>query len=194
MATLKKDRLPSATYIAIGDALLHRGELIQAREAYKNSLTLYPDDMLTAPRARLGLGETELAMNQLDDAEEVFGRIVSSTPTGVLHNRAELGLAKVQLARGRGGDPQNPYNAKAIELLTAVMIGATGESSGEAAYLLGNYYFAFGGDEQGNKKTALAYYLRASLVDERPAWRGGGISQWAMSQSARQSADSAPCV
>ncbi len=174
----EKHRLPSASYIAIGDALLHRGELIQARQAYKNSLTLYPDDMLTAPRARLGLGETELAMNQLDDAEEIFGQMVSNTPPGVLHNRAELGLAKVQLARGNGGDSQNPHNAKAIELLTAVMVGATGESSGEAAYLLGNYYFSFGGDEQQNKKTALAYYLRASLLmsgphGEEAAFRSG---------------------
>jgi TolA-binding protein len=174
----EKDHLPSATYIAVGDALLRRGQLMQARQAYRNSLTLYPDDMLTTPRARLGLGETELAMNQLDDAEEIFGQMVSNTPPGALRVRAELGLAKVQLARGKGGDPQNPHNAKAIELLTTVMVGATGESAGEAAYLLGNCYFSFGGDERQNKKTALAYYLRASLLmsgprGEEAAFRSG---------------------
>ena len=174
----EKDHLPSATYIAVGDALLRRGQLMQARQAYNNSLTLYPDDILTAPRARLGLGEIELAMNQLDDAGEIFGPMVFNTPSGALHDRAELGLAKVHLARGNGGDPRDPHNAKAIELLTAVMVGATGESSGEAAYLLGNCYFSFRGDERENKKIALAYYLRASLVmsgphGEEAAFRSG---------------------
>ncbi len=174
----EKDHLPSVTYIAIGDALLRRGQFMQAKQAYKNSLTLYPDDMLTTPRARLGMGETELAMNRLDDAEEIFGQMVSNTPPGALRVRAELGLAKVQLARGRGGDPQNSHNAKAIGLLTAVMVGETGESAGEAAYLLGNCYFSFSGDERQNKKTALAYYLRASLLmsgphGEEAAFRSG---------------------
>ena len=174
----EKYHLPSATYIAVGDALLRRGQLMQARQAYNNSLTLYPDDILTAPRARLGLGEIELAMNQLDDAGEIFGPMVFNTPSGALHDRAELGLAKVHLARGNGGDPRDPHNAKAIELLTAVMVGATGESSGEAAYLLGNCYFSFRGDERENKKIALAYYLRASLVmsgphGEEAAFRSG---------------------
>jgi TolA-binding protein len=174
----EKHHLPSASYIAIGDALLRRGQLTEAKQAYRNSLTLYPDDMLTAPRARLGLGETDLAMNQLDDAEEIFGQMVSNTPPGPLHDRAELGLAQVQLARGNGGDPQNPHNAKAIELLTAVMVGATGESSGEAAFLLGNCYFSFSGDGRENKETALTYYLRASLLmngphGEEAAFRSG---------------------
>jgi TolA-binding protein len=174
----EKDRLPSASYIAIGDALLRRGQLTEAKQAYRNSLTLYPDDVADAPRARLGLGETALAMNQLDDAEEIFGQMVSNTPPGPLHDRAELGLAKVHLARGNGVDPRDPHNAKAIELLTAVMVGATGESSGEAAYLLGNCYFSFSGDQRENKKTALAYYLRASLLmsgphGEEAAFRSG---------------------
>jgi TolA-binding protein len=174
----QKDQLPSATCIAIGDALLRRGELGQARHAYENSLTLYPDDSLTAPRARLGLGEVDLAMNQLDDAETIFGQMVLNAPPGALHDRAELGLARVQLARGNGGNPQDPHNAKAIELLNVVMAGATGETSGEAAYLLGNCYFSFGGDETENKKTALAYYLRASLTlsgphGEEAAFRSG---------------------
>ncbi|MGD0060009.1 MAG: tetratricopeptide repeat protein [Verrucomicrobiia bacterium] len=174
----EKDHLPPPAYIAIGDALFRRGQLMQATQAYKNSLTLYPDDMLTGPLARLGLGESELAMNQLDDAEAIFGQIVSSTPPGALHDRAALGLAKVHLARGNSGDSRDPHNAKAIELLTAVMVGGTGENSGEAAYLLGNCYFSFGGDERGNKKTALAYYLRASLVmsgphGEEAAFRSG---------------------
>ncbi|MGD1019348.1 MAG: tetratricopeptide repeat protein [Verrucomicrobiia bacterium] len=173
-----KDHLPSATYIAIGDALLRRGQLTQARRAYKHSLTLYPDDTLTAPQARLGLGESGLAMNQLDDAEGIFGQMVTNTPPGALHDRAELGLAKAYLARGNGGNPRDPHNTKAIELLTTVMVGATGESSGEAAYLLGNCYFSFGGDQRENKKTALAYYLRASLVmngphGEEAAFRSG---------------------
>ncbi len=174
----EKDHLPSASYIAIGDALLRRGHLIQARQAYKHSLALYPDDVLTAPQARLGLGEIGLAMNQLDNAEEIFGQMVSNTPPGALRDRAELGLARVCIARGDGGSPRDPHNAKAIEILTAVMAGATGESSGEAAYLLGNCYFSFGGDEWENKKAALAYYLRASLVmngphGEEAAFRSG---------------------
>jgi TolA-binding protein len=174
----EKDHLPSASYIAVGDALLRRGQLTEAEQAYNNSLTLYPDDILTVPRARLGLGETELAMNHADDAEKIFNQMVSNTPPGTLHDRAELGLAKVHLAHGNGADPQDPHNAKAIELLTAVMVGAADESAGEAAYVLGNCYFSFGGDERENKKTALAYYLRASLLmsgphGEEAAFRSG---------------------
>ena len=43
----EKDHLPPPAYIAIGDALFRRGQLMQATQAYKNSLTLYPDDMLS---------------------------------------------------------------------------------------------------------------------------------------------------
>jgi TolA-binding protein len=124
------------------------------------------------------LGETALATNHLDDAEEIFGQMVSNTAPSVVHDRAELGLAKVYLARGKGEDPQDPHNAKAIELLAAVMAGARGEASGEAAYLLGKSYFSFGGNERENKQTALTYYLRASLVmsgphGEEAAFRSG---------------------
>lgn len=164
----EKDHLPSAAYIAVGDALLRRGQLEQARQSYEKSLTLYSDEPFAAPRARLGLAETALAMHQLSDAEQAFGQMLIKTPSGALHDRAKLGLAKVYLALSNSTDPRNPHNAKALELLTSVMVGATGESSGEAAYLLGNCYFTFSGDERENKKTALAYYLRASLTISGP--------------------------
>jgi TolA-binding protein len=173
----EKDRLPATSYIAIGDALLQHGQFGHAREQYEKSLALYPNDTLATLRARLGLGETALAMNRLDDAENIFGQLALNIPLGSLHDRAEFGLAKAGLARG-GGNSRDPHTVKAIELLNAVMIGATGEDSGEAAYLLGNCYFSFSNDEPQNKKTALAYYLRASLLisgphGEEAAFRSG---------------------
>jgi len=163
----EKDRLPASSYTAIADALLRHGQFAEAQEQYEKSLTRNPDDALTMPRARLGLGETALAMNRLDAAENIFGQLVLNTPPGSLHDRADFGLAKVCLARG-GGDPRDPHTVKAIELLNAVMVGAKGEDSGEAAYLLGNCYFSFSHEEKENKKTALAYYLRASLLISGP--------------------------
>ncbi|HVM59582.1 MAG TPA: tetratricopeptide repeat protein [Verrucomicrobiae bacterium] len=177
LADAAMDHLPPRSYIAIGTVLLQRGQPAQAREQYERSLRLYPNDALVAPQARLGIGRADLAMNRLDEAEDIFRQMVWNGPPGTLHDRASLGLAEVYLSRG-GGDPLKPQTAKAIELLTSVMAGARGEDSGEAAYLLGNCYFAFTGDSKENKKTALAYYLRAALTisgphGEEAAFRSG---------------------
>ena len=178
LADPKKDHLPSASYVAIGNALIKRDRFAEAREAYGKSLRMYPNDSATAPLAQLGLGEAALGLRQLVEAEQVFLQAMVKYPESPVCERAKLGLARVYLAGADSGNPQDPHNAKAIELLRTVMAGTTGESSGEAAYLLGNCYFSFTGDDRENKKTALAYYLRAALTmngphGEEAAFRSG---------------------
>jgi TolA-binding protein len=174
----EKGHLPSASYVSIGNALLKHNRCAEARDAYQKSLTMYPNDSGTAPLAQLGLGEAALGLDQIDEAEGIFHQAILRYPQSSVRDRAELGLAKVYLDRGHGGGPEGPDNAKAIGLLTSVMAGTTGKISGEAAYLLGNCYFSFGGDETENKKTALVYFLRASLLmsgphGEEAAFRSG---------------------
>jgi TolA-binding protein len=182
LAGPEKDRLPSASYLAIGDALLKHDRFAEARDAYQKSLTMSPNDLAGAPLAQLGLGEAALGLYQFAEAEGVFHQVILNCPENSVRDRAQLGLARVYLARANGGDPRDPYNAKAIALLNSVMAGAAGENSGEAAYLLGNCYFSFSGDERENKKNALACYLRASLVmsgphGEEAAFRSGQCDQ-----------------
>lgn len=182
LAGPEKDHLPSASYLAIGNALLKHDRFAEARDAYQKSLTMYPNDSATAPLAQLGRGEAALELNRFAEAEGVFHEVMLKYPESSVRDRAQLGLARVYLARANGGDPRDPYNAKAIALLNSVMAGAAGENSGEAAYLLGNCYFSFSGDERENKKNALAYYLRASLVmrgphGEEAAFRSGQCDQ-----------------
>lgn len=72
LADPKKDHLPSASYVAIGNALIKRDRFAEAREAYGKSLRMYPNDSATAPLAQLGLGEAALGLRQLVEAEQVF--------------------------------------------------------------------------------------------------------------------------
>jgi tetratricopeptide (TPR) repeat protein len=112
-----------------------------------------------------------LGLNQLDDAENAFNQVLTANPQ---NTAALFDLAKVYLAHGK-----NPStNAKAVDLLNKVMASARGENAGEAAFLLGNYFFNLRDNERDNKKTALAYYLRVALLisgprGEEAAFRSG---------------------
>jgi len=56
----------------------------------------------------------------------------------------------------------------AVELLNHVAANSTSESNGEAAFLLGGYFFQLPGNTKENKSSALAWYLRASMLATGP--------------------------
>jgi TolA-binding protein len=154
----EKNHLPAASYVAVGDAMLRYEHFAQARDAYQKFLTLYPNDTRTTPHAQIGIGKASLALNQLNDAEKAFDQVIATNP----HDPdAELGLAKIYLARGSA-------NLKTVDLLNNVMANAKGNNTGEAAFLLAGYFLNLRGNEKENTKTALAYYLRASLMISGP--------------------------
>jgi len=178
LASPEEDSLPPISYIAAGNALLRCEQLVRARNAYQKSLALHPDDPRIMPLALLGLGETDLGMNRLDDAEKAFNQILALDLQNAPRTKAELGLAKVYLTRGRDLGPKDSVNVKAVDLLNKVMTSATGETAGEAAYLLASHFFSLKENAKGNKKAALAYYLRVALSmsgprGEEAAFRSG---------------------
>lgn len=182
LADPEKDHLPSTSYIAIGNALLGRGQFAQAQDAFQASLARYPNDTRTAPLAQLGSGESALGLNKLDNAETAFNQVIAANPQGPALSKAELGLAKVYLSRGNDRYPIDANSVRAIDLLNKIMANAKGEDAGEAAYLLGDYFFNFKANEEDNKKTALAYYLRVALLTSGPhgeeaAFRSGQCHQ-----------------
>jgi TolA-binding protein len=161
----------AAVYRTVGSAMLRQEQFAQARNAFQNSLALYSTDAHTVTVAQIGLGEACLGLNDFDDAEKTFKQILTANPQ---NTDAELGLAKVYLSQGK----DLPANAKAVDLLNKVMASARGEHAGEAAFLLGNYFFNLQDNEKENKKTALAYYLRVALLisgprGEEAAFRSG---------------------
>jgi TolA-binding protein len=182
LADPAKDHLPSASHIAIGNALLGSEQFAQARDAFQKSVTLYPNDARTLPLAQLGLANADLNLNQLDDAENSFNQVLAANPQGPLFAAAQLGIAEVCLARGRGKGPMDPQNVLGIELLNKVMAATESDTASKAAYELGNYFFQFTDNEKDNKKTALAYYLRVALqaggpIGEEAAFRTGECHQ-----------------
>jgi len=174
----EKGHLPSASYVAIGNALLTRKEFAQARDAFQKSVTLYPNDTRTLPFAQLGLANAGLNLEQLDAAESSFNQVLVANPQGPLFAEAQLGIAEVSLARGRDKGPMDPQSVLGVKLLNKVMATAEGDVTSKAAYALGNYFFQFEDNEKENKKTALAYYLRVALqasgpIGEEAAFRTG---------------------
>ena len=161
----------AAVYRTVGSTMLQQEQFAQARDAFQNSLALYPTDAPTVTIAQIGLGEACLGLNHFDDAEKTFKQILTANPQLAV---AQLGLAKVYLAQAK----DSSTNAKAVDLLNKVMASAEVENAGEAAFLLGNYFFNLQDNEKENKKTALAYYLRVALLisgprGEEAAFRSG---------------------
>ena len=178
LADPERDHLPSASYIAIGNALTTRGEFARARDAFQKSIALYPNDTRTLPLALLGLANADLKLDQLDDAEKSFNQVLAANSQGPLFADAQLGIGEVCLARARGKGSMDPQNVLGVELLNKVMATAEGDTASQAAYALGNYFFHLRDNEKDNKKTALAYYLRAALqaggpIGEEAAFRTG---------------------
>ena len=151
----------AAVYRTVGSDMLRKEQFAQARDAFQKSLALFPNDTRTTPLAQLGLGEACLGLSQFAGAEKAFNQILTANPQNTV---AQLGLAKAYLAQGK----TSFSNAKTVDLLNKVMASAKGENAGEAAFLLGNYFFNLRDNEKENKKAALAYYLRVALLTSGP--------------------------
>jgi TolA-binding protein len=111
-----------------------------------------------SPLAQLAFGKESLSQNRLDNAEKAFGNVLAVDPR---NTDAELGLAKIYLMQGR-------TDTNTVELLNHVAANSTGQSNGEAAFLLGGYFFQLPGNTKENKSSALAWYLRASMLASGP--------------------------
>jgi TolA-binding protein len=155
LADPEKDRLPAPSYVAAGNALLKAEKFAQARDAFQKVRTLYPNDVRMAPLASLGLGQASLALNDLDQAEAAFNKMLADDPQSPVRPEAELGLAKINEARGKTREAADLYNK--------VMAAGRGDTASEASLRLGNFFFG-----QKDFKTALAYYLRVALLAGGP--------------------------
>lgn len=155
LADPEKDRLPATSHIAVGNALLKTERFAQARDAFQKVLTLYPNDARMASPASLGLGQAYLALNDPGQAEAAFNKMITDDPQNPARPEAELGLAKINEARGK--------TREAVDLYNKVMAAGRGDTAAEASLRLGNFFFG-----QKDAKTALAYYLRVALLAGGP--------------------------
>lgn len=155
LADPEKDRLPSSSYVAIGNTLLKTDKFAQARDVFDKSLSLYPNDVRTAPATQLGLGQAQLGLNNPDAAEAAFTKVIATDPQGPGLADATLGLGKVYEARGKTEEAFVKYNW--------VMQNARGDAAIEAAFRAGQMRFA-----AKDYKLALPYYLRVQLTAAGP--------------------------
>ncbi len=147
LADPERDRLPALSYVAIGNAMLRTDRFNEARDAFEKTIAAPAADARIAPLAQLGLGQAQLALNQLDKAEAAFQQMLQADPQSPVRPEAELGLAKVLEAKGRVDE--------AVPIYNKVLEASRGEAGFESAYRLGN--IALG---RTNYKVALAYYAR----------------------------------
>ncbi len=159
----EREKLPAASYIALGNTFLKTGQFQPARENFEKILALYPNDSRLLPAGQLGLGQALFGLGQFDAAETALRKA-----TGV---DADLALAKIDEAKGK--------LKEAVDLYNRVMQNGRGEISSEAAYRLGNFFFnqTDPAKSKDNKKTALAYYARLLFATgpmaEEAAYRAG---------------------
>ena len=155
LADPERDKLPMASYVAIGNVFLKTEKFPQARKAFER---------VTAPVGQLGLGQALLGLKQYDAAEAALQKAPSSPET-------DLALAKVYEAKGKVRE--------AMELYNAVLQNARGDISFEAAFRAGT--LAFNATDpvrsKDNKKLALGYFARLLFATgpmaEEAAYRAG---------------------
>lgn len=181
LADPEKDKLPPASLAAIGNFQLKTARFDDALRTFSRMQELYGEDPRSVAIIQLGLGQAQLGLNNHDAAEKAFLAMIAADPQHPGRADAELGLARIYLHRAAGKPATDPDNVKAVELLNRVMAGARGDTAAEASYRLGGFFFSQRDDPQKGKdncKTALAYYLRASLLSsgemgDEAAFRAG---------------------
>ena len=175
-----KDHLPFVSNLAVGDALLRQGEFAQAHDLYQQTLALDSGNADTTTRAQLGLAEANLGLRRLDAAEDLFSKILATNPPGPAHVSAQLGLAEAYFAKGHNAVPDDISNIKAISLLNETLTNSDHQAAGEAAFMLGDYFFNLPENKKENAKAALAYFLRAAALTSWSARRRGSTSHRGM--------------
>jgi TolA-binding protein len=157
LADPEHDKLPAASYVAIGNVFLKTEKFAQARDAFEK---------VQLPVGQLGLGQALFELKQYDAAETALNEIPAPTPPD-----ADLTLAKVHESKGK--------LKEAVDLYNKVLQSGRGEIGVEASYRLGNIFFNMTDPvkSKDNKKTALAYFARLLFATgpmaEEAAYRAG---------------------
>jgi TolA-binding protein len=163
----EKDRLPSVTYVALGNTFLKTEKPDLARDVFQKTLKLYPNDKNAAPLANLGLGQALLASKDFAGAEGVFNKLMTpnlaETPP-----EAILGLAKVYQEKGRAKDPKDAINVKAVEYFQIAARSGRRDIKNEAFYHLGMFFF-----NMKDYKAALPFLMQLFSAPEPMAEEGG---------------------
>lgn len=182
LADPDRAELPAVSLGALGGAFLKTDRFSPALETYQQMRDKFGTDPRYVALAKLGIAQAQLGLKNLNEAGKAFQELLAQTDAPVAARpEAELGLAKVFLAQAAGQPATAPANVKAVELLTRVLAGGKGELAGEAGFHLGKFFYEQRNDPKNgrdNCKTALAYFLRVSLLTggamgEEAAFRSG---------------------
>jgi len=163
----EKDRLPAVTYVALGNTFLKTDKTDLARDVFRKTLTLYPNDKNAAPLANLGLGQALLALNDFAGAEAAFNK---QMPANLEEAAPEaiLGLARIYEEKGRGKDPKDPITVKAIQFYQLAAKSGRRDIKGEAFHRLGSFFFNL-----KDYKAALPFFMQQFAASEPLAEEGG---------------------
>jgi len=172
LADPQRAELPAASLAALGTVFLKTDRYREALDIYQQMQDRFGTDPRYAAFATLGMAQAQLGLRNLDAADKLFQALLAQPDTPLsARTEAELGQAKVLLAKAAGRSAEDPLNQKAVELLTRVLSGGKGDLAGEAGYLLGKFFFEQRGHPvkgKDNCKTALAYFLRVALLTGGP--------------------------
>jgi TolA-binding protein len=136
LADPENDKLPAASYLAIGGAMLKSDRYAEARDAFEK--------VRSTPLGKLGLGQAYFGLKDLQQAEAAFKELINADPQNL---EAKLGLGKVFESKG---------NVKeAVALYDPVWRQGRGDAAAEAAFRVG--MLALG---QKDYKAALPMFAR----------------------------------
>ena len=159
-------RFPAVTYIAIGNTFLKTAQMEQSRNIFQKSLSLYPHDKNAAALANLGLGQALLQLKDFNGAQAAFEKQMPADPSQAAPE-ALLGLAKIYEEQGRGKDPKDPINVKAIEYYQVAARSGRRDIKGEAFYRIGMFLY-----NSNEKKGALPFFMQLFSAPEPFAEEG----------------------
>jgi TolA-binding protein len=140
------ERAPAAI-AELGSLMISRGDYNEA-SGYFERLLDYGSRF--RDQAYLGMGEAALGRNNYSEARGYYESVLEDDSD---HQRARLGIAKVESAEGN--------HSRAIELAREVADQSSEEAGAEALYLVGRSY-----QEQRNYDEALEAYAQVSVLFE----------------------------
>jgi len=144
LADSKQHEIPASGYLAIGNAMLKTLHFSEARDAFDKVLKFHPDDARATALADLGLGQAQLGLKNLDQAEAIFQKLLIANPQNL---DAKLGLGQVHESRGDVKEAVAAYDP--------VWRDGDGEVAAEAAFRVGMLAF-----QQKNYRAALPMFTR----------------------------------
>ncbi len=138
----------------VGPALASLGRIAYSRVDYKQSFEYFSrladQEQKYREEAYIGMGNAQLAMNNLDEAEKHYQSALQGNED---YEPAKVGLAKIAVEKGN-------YQ-RAQELLSPIAESNTTEVGAEAQYYLGEVH-----QQQGNYKQAVKAYANVNILYE----------------------------